>query len=121
MNLRDRLLSKDVNLKIETKEIDGEVFGFKELTIKKADGIKKACTKISATGVDFDIEAQRFLALIYVVVDPETGDYLFNEADKEVILSQPAGGTIDKLINYAVAYVNPQDVDAKKNNLEATA
>lgn len=86
-DIRSKLLASKKTPLIEV-EIDGMKLGVKKPTVSERESL------VSGSKGDADLVAN---AMIKLVVDIESGEHIFDEADKAELLGQEVGGTIDTL------------------------
>jgi len=107
-------------------------FRSQDLTLQFADGpcavrlrsptVEERSQIISSSGVvdpktgdvKPDLAKLQTNSVIALTVDPETGEKMFDEADRESMLKSPAGGWFDELSRVSAQMLNV-DLDDAKN------
>jgi hypothetical protein len=96
--------------KVKHGSIEVEV---RQLSYADRTALIEKCTKDDK----MDTLKLQVYAVIYTVVDPETGEKVFNEADYETMVQQPSGGYVDTFSKAAfkVLGLSAEEGDAEKN------
>jgi hypothetical protein len=121
-DLRDFLFAKDAVFAKKKVEIEGRVFEIREPSIADYNSISKKALKIEdakSGRMTYDFEAKKIATLIATVFDPSTGQKVFTEEDKDVILAQPTSSAVGQLLKEAEKMINDlEGFEAKKNDLQ---
>jgi len=96
--------------KVKHGDIEVEV---KQLSYADRTALMEKCTE----GDKLDSLKLQVFAVIYTVVDPETGDKVFSETDYETMVQQPSGGYVDTFSKAAfkVLGLSSEEGEAEKN------
>jgi hypothetical protein len=113
--LRDLTIGRKVQFATEIVEIDGTKFEVRSPSIKQREDIMNAAgIHASASGKERDDKisaaSMQVLTIIYMVYDPETGEKVFDLADRDVLLEQPIGGWVDILAGACMRLMKVRNV-----------
>lgn len=119
MELRDAILAAD-DLETRTVEVPewGVDVGIREMTGKERDAFEGSILDRRADGdVEVDLDQIRVKLLVRVLVDPETGERLFEVEDMEA-LSGKSGSVLGRLFNRArkLNGFTPEDMEELAGN-----
>lgn len=112
-DIRSATLGAQNKFKTEAvKHGDIEV-AVKQLSYADRTALMEKCTK----GEKLDSLKLQIFAVIYTVIDPETGEKVFSEDDYETMAEQPSGGYVDTFSKAAfkVLGLSSEEGETEKN------
>lgn len=122
-NLRDQLRSltvgkaKQFQKKLVT--IDGAEFEIRQPSVAQRSALLRAAGMVSTDkdkkDGDMDFGLLQVLAVIKLTYVPGTNEHVFEAADKQSLLDQPANSFVDALSEVAMKLLNVEPEQAAKN------
>lgn len=98
-------------------EFEGQTYEVRAPTVKqRSEILERAGVLDEKKAKKTDTGRMQVVAVVSCTFDPESGERVFENADIEALLEDPAGGIVDALSVPAIAFLNASnDKDAAKN------
>ena len=110
--LRKATVGSNKVFKKSVMDFDGNSVEFRSVTVRDRDNIRN-----KATDKDGNIQMAAFQiwAIIFMTYVPESDERVFEEADFESLMSQPAGSFVDKFAEEALKLLGTGDEAGKSS------
>lgn len=114
--LADFAFAKDPDLpEYEEFEIDDVTFGLKRPTLRESAEVERAVAVNEGGKVQMDISALHAEVATRFIVDPETGDNVFETAHRGMILDSRKGERLYRIVEAATTkYLRDESADKDK-------
>ena len=112
-DIRSATLGAQNKFKTEDVEHNGIKVKVQQLSYINRKELLDKCN----SGDQLDTLKMQVYAVIYTVVDPETGERVFSDDDYETMIKQPSGGYVDTFSKVALKVLGWSDdeAEAEKN------
>lgn len=111
-DIRSATLGAQNKFRTEEVEYNGTKVAVKQLSYADRTALLEKCK----TDDKLDSLKLQVYAVIYTVVDPDTGDKVFSEDDFETMIQQPSGGYVDEFSKASFKVLGLSDEDSAEKN-----
>lgn len=104
--IRKATIGAQKNFKKVVHEYEGQKVEFRALTVADRDKIREKATdeKGNIKGAAFQV-----WAIIFMTYEPDTDNRVFEEADYDNLMAQPAGGFVDEFAEKALKLLGGEE------------
>jgi len=111
-DIRSATLGAQNKFRTEKVEHEGIEVEVKQLSYAGRTALLENCR----TNGELDTLKLQVFAVIHTVVDPESGDQVFSEADYETMVEQPSGGYVDTFSKAAFKVLGLSEEESAEKN-----